>query len=339
MSSTSVSADTLHALRNALEPPAERITDDGESGFTWWPHAHAQRIAASGARDDGSCLVSAETVLLSGVAGRAPELAALASRNARDPGLSALRWDSERGEVSLRAAVVARPGDGGGCARRLAHAAVLQLGEALRVADSLAVEFPSASLVSGRDPAGCEWTAVETVESWRAYAAQAPAAAVELSAAMQRLPRLEPAPWVGVVAALHGLDAEIACRAFEAGAAPGEGLALFRMSDRQPHPRLGAGFVAVLVLPSSAEPVAERASATAALLNEAESREWTGADQLGGWCVHPAAGLAHAMFLPAVAVEEDTLEALAWQAGTRARWATTFLDRVATMRARGDTAG
>ena len=333
MSEPSAGAVALEALRSALEPPAGRLAEDGEAGFTWWPHAHAQRVAASAPRADGACVVSAETLLLSGVTGRAPELAALASRNARDPGLSALRWDSERGEVSLRASVVARPGDGGAPARRLAHAALLQLGEALRVADDLALEFPAASLATGRDATGREWPPVEVVDSWRVYASEAASATASLSAAMQRLPRLAPAPWVRAVAAPHGLDAEIACRAPQAGAAPGEGLALYRMSDRQPHPRLGPGFVAVLVLPPAAEPVAARAPATAALLNEAESREWTGADQLGGWCVHPAAGLAHALFLPAVAAEDDTLEVLAWQAGTRARWASAFLDRVAAMRA------
>ena len=278
-------------------------------------------------------MVSAEIKLLEGVAGRAPELAAIAARNARDPGLSALRWDSERGEVSLRAAVVTRPGDGGAPERRLAHAALLQLGEALRVADGLALEFPGASLVTGREREGTEWSAVESVESWRAYAEAAPGAMAEVTAGLQRLTRLAPAPWVRTVPAAHGLDAELACRAPRPGAAPGEESALLRVSDRQPHPRLGAGVMAVLVLPPSAEPVAERAAATAALLNEAESREWTGTDQLGGWCVHPAAGLAHALFLPALAVEEDTLAALAWQAGTRARWAMAFLDRVSPLRA------
>ena len=334
-----LAADALGVVRLALDPPSERIAEADDAGFTWWPHAHPQRIAASATRTDGACRVSAETVLLSGVSGRGPELAALAARNAREAGLSALRWDSERGEVSLRAAVVAHPGDGGGAARRLAHAALLQLGEALRAAESLSLEFPGATLVTGRDVAGREWTAVDAAESWRAYAAEAPGASAAMTAAMQRLARLSPAPWVRATPAAHGLDAEIACRAAQPEAAPGEGLALLRLSDRQPHPRLGAGFVSVLVLPPAAEPLAERAAATAALLNEGESREWTGADQLGGWCVHPAAGLAHALFLPAVAVEEDTLERLAWQAGIRARWASQFLDRVAAMRGSGSAQG
>jgi len=330
-----VATDVLNVVRRALDPPPARIASESASGFAWWPHSHAQRIAAAEPRADGACVVSAETVLLSGVTGRAPELATLAMRNARDAGLSALRWDSERGEVSLRAAVVVHPGDGGGGARRLAHAALLQVGEALRAAESLALEFPGASLVTGRDASGEEWPAVDAVESWRAYAAAGPEAAAAVADAMKRLFQLSPAPWVRATPAAHGLDAEIACRTSQEVSAPGEGMALLRLSDRQPHPHLGPGFVAVLVLPPSSEPVAERAPATAALLNEGESREWTGTDQLGGWCVHPAAGLAHALFLPAVAVEEDTLERLAWQAGTRARWASGFLDRVAAMRDSG----
>ena len=111
--------------------------------------------------------------------------------------------------------------------------------------------------------------------------------------------------------------------------------ALLRVSASQPHPRLGAGLVFVLVPPAETEPVAERAHATAALLNEGEVREWTGADALGGWCVHPAAGLAHVLFMPALAVEQDTAPALAWQAGMRARWATAFVARVAALRPPG----
>jgi hypothetical protein len=110
------------------------------------------------------------------------------------------------------------------------------------------------------------------------------------------------------------------------------------VSATQPHPRLGAGLVLVLVPPPALEPVAERAAATASLLNEAEAREWTAVDQLGGWCVHPAAGLAHVLFMPALAVEDDTAEVLAWQAGVRTRWATAFVKRVAALRAPGSDA-
>ncbi len=323
----SAGEQVVHELRRVLEPPGDRVAEQDESGFTWWPHAHAQRIAAEESRTDGACVVSAETLLLEGVTGRAAELGALARRNARDAGLSALRWDSERGTISLRAAVIARPDDGGAAARRLAHAAVLQLGEALRVADALAVEFPGATLVASPDV-----PAVETVESWRTYAGVAPSESETLADAVQRLLKLTPAPWARATAAAHGLDAELACRTTGGAGAPGEGMALLRLSARQPHPRLGPGLVAVLVPPPDAEPVAERAPATAALLNEGESREWTGADQLGGWCVHPAAGLAHAVFVPALAIESDSLERMAWQAGARARWAMTFLERVAALR-------
>jgi hypothetical protein len=156
-----------------------------------------------------------------------------------------------------------------------------------------------------------------------------------LAAAVTLLATLSPAPWVRVSRAAHGLDAEIACAPDPARGGPGQGMALLRVSASQPHPRLGAGLVLVLVPPHGTEPVAERAQATASLLNEAEAREWTGVDQLGGWCVHPAAGLAHVLFLPALAVEDDTAGELAWQAGLRARWATAFVARVGALREPG----
>jgi hypothetical protein len=90
-----------------------------------------------------------------------------------------------------------------------------------------------------------------------------------------------------------------------------------------------------LVPPPAIEPQADRAAATAALLNEGEAREWTDCDALGGWCVHPAAGLAHVSFIPALALAPGVAERLAWQAGTRARWVTAFLADVAAARARG----
>jgi len=318
----------LLTLRMALEPPADRLREDEDGrGFEWSPHAHAQRARAGEPRADGACVVTVETRLLSGVTGRAPELAALAWRNARDPGLSALRWDSTSGEVTLRAAAVVRPGDGGAPARRLAHAALLQLGEALRAAEGFGVEFPGATPIVSRDAAGAEWTAVEQASAWQAYADEAAGAAEACAATVAALPGLSPAPWRAATAAPHGLDAEIPCTTTGAGPA-----ALLRMSARQPHPRLGAGLVVVLALPPEAEPELDRAPATAMLLNEGEAREWTGADALGGWCVHPAAGLAHALYMPAVAVEDDTAAVLAWQAGLRARWAMGFLERVARLR-------
>ncbi|MEQ1833683.1 MAG: hypothetical protein ABL977_11565, partial [Candidatus Eisenbacteria bacterium] len=263
------------------------------------------------------------------------EFAKLAWRNARDPGMSSLRWDSQSGEVSMRCAVIARPNDAGAPARRLCHAGLLQVGEALRSADALAVEMPGATLATPPAPiAGLP--VVEQAETWQAYANEAPGLAEGLAEQVSRLANVSPAPWVRVTRAAHGLDAEIACAPPHQLTAPGQGMALLRISASQAHPQLGAGLVCVLVPPSETEPVPERAYATSALLNEAEAREWTGVDALGGWCVHPAAGLSHVAFFPALAVEEDTAEVLAWQAGMRARWATQFVTRVAAMRPAGD---
>jgi hypothetical protein len=297
------------------------------------------RVSATPARADGAAVVAAESALLGGVSGRGPEFAVLAARNAREPGLSALRWDAETGEVSLRAAVIARPGEPGAAARRLAHAALLQVGEALLAADALAVAFPGARVLAPDPPAvgappRADLAVVEQVEAWRAYAAEGTALADSVAAGVARLAAATPAPWARMTRAAHGLDAEIACGPSHAGGGPGQGMALLRVSATQPHPRLGPGLVLVLVLPAGTEPVAERAAATASLLNEAEVREWTGVDQLGGWCVHPAVGLSHVTYMPALAVEDDTAQVLAWQAGMRARWATAFVARVGALRGR-----
>jgi hypothetical protein len=127
------------------------------------------------------------------------------------------------------------------------------------------------------------------------------------------------------------LDAEIACPA-PPGVPGGESVALLRVSADQPHPRLGPGVVLVMVPPASAEPVAERAPATVALLQEAEAREWAGVDAVGGWCLHAVAGLSHVVFVPALAIEEDTVEDLAEQAVLRARWTMAFLADVQARR-------
>jgi hypothetical protein len=325
----------LAAVRDVLQPEPAR-TAERPRGFAWWPHEHALRVWAEPARPDGAAVVVVETALLGGVSGRGPEFARLAERNAREPGLSALRWDSQSGEVSLRAAVIARPGDAGAAARRLSHAALLQVGDALLAVDVLLPALPAASPLTPPPPvAGLG--VVEQAEAWRAYAAGGVERAAALAAAIARLSAVSPAPWARVTRAAHGLDAEIACASEPGRGGPGEGMALLRVSASQPHPRLGAGLVLVLVPPPGTEPVAERAHATASLLNEAEAREWTGVDQLGGWCVHPAAGLAHVLFLPALAVEDDTAETLAWQASLRARWATAFVARVGALRAPGGT--
>ncbi len=323
----------LQAVSTVLEvlaPETERV-QDSPRGFRWWPHAHAMHVWAAPARPDGSVVVAAETVLFTGVAAGGAEFAKLAWRNAREPGLSSLRWDSQSGEISLRAAVIARPNDAGSPARRLCHAALLQVGEALRASDALAVELPAATLALP-PPALAGLPVVEQSETWQAYANEAPGLAASVAERVSALAGVSPAPWLRVTRAAHGLDAEIACVPAHQQAAPGQGMALLRISATQAHPQLGAGLVLVLVPPPGTEPVAERAYATAALLNEAEAREWTGVDQLGGWCVHPAAGLSHVAFMPALAVEEDTAEVLAWQAGMRARWATAFVAKVTAMR-------
>ena len=289
---------------------------------------------ASPPRADGLAAVVAETTILAGVRGRAAELARLAVWNAREPGLSALCWRSQPGEVALRAAVLVGPGDSGSPARLLAHAALLQAGESLRAADVLAIDMPDARLVASAPPAGVAVPAgaavpVEQTEAWRAYAGGSRARVAALAAQVSGLVALAPAPWVRATRAAHGIDAEIACGD---ATRPGEGTALLRVSATQPHPRLGAGLMLALVPPRALEPLADRVHATAALLNEAECNEWTGIDQLGGWCVHPAAGLSHVTFVPALAAEDDTATRLAWQAAVRSRWALDFIGRVAALR-------
>ena len=324
----------LAAVREVLEPEPARTAEEPR-GFRSWPHAHAMRVWAEPARADGTAVVAAETALLAGVPGRGPAFALFAERNARVPGLSSLRWDSLTSEVSLRAAVIARPGDSSAAARRLSHAALLQIGEALLAADALAIALPGANLLLPPPPiAGLPVLA--QAEAWRAYAAEAAALASSVAVSVARLASVSPAPWLRVTRAAHGLDAEIACAPTAGSGGTGSSVvALLRVSASQPHPRLGAGLVLVLVPPPQLEPVAERAQATASLLNEAEAREWTGVDQLGGWCAHPSAGLSHVVFVPALAVEDDTAEVLAWQAGARARWATAFVARVTALRESG----
>lgn len=333
MSTDDAGLQAVATVRDVLAPEPERV-QDAARGFRWWPHAHAMRVWAEPARPDGSCVVAAETVLFTDVTARGAEFAKLASWNAREPGLSSLRWDSQTGEVSMRCGIIARPGDAGAPARRLCHGALLQVGESLRAADALAIELPAAALATPPPPlAGL--AVVEQAETWQAYAHEAPGLAASLARQVATLAGVSPAPWLHVTRAAHGLDAEIACAPEHPPSASGQGMALLRISAFQAHPRLGAGLVVVLVPPPETEPVPERAYATAALLNEAESREWTGVDQLGGWCVHPSAGLSHVTFVPALAVEEDTAEVLAWQAGMRARWAVAFAGKVAALRTGG----
>ena len=331
MSAEDPGLNLLTMLRTILELDPERVRE-AERGFLWWPSAYPMRFTARPLRDEGNTVVSAETRLLGGVAGTGAEFARIAMRNARDPGLSSLRYDAESKELSLHTSVIVWPGDTMLVARRLAHAAILQAGDALRAADGLAVEFPGSHLLIPDDPLA-RLEPIPQVEVWQDYVAAGPERAEGVAEQVAALAALRPAPWANVSRAPHGLDAEIACAPPHLQSAPGQGKALLRISATQSHPRMGAGLVVVLVLPPECEPDLDRAPATAALLNEAEAREWTGADAQGAWCVHPMAGLSHAAFVPALAVEEDTAERLAWQAGIRARWAVQFLERVAAMRA------
>ena len=328
MTAVHAGRDAVALVRAALDPAVERALEDA-AGFTWRPNAFAQRVRTVATGDDGACIVEASVALLHQVAGRAAELAVLATWNAREPGLSSLRWDSTSGEVSLRAAVIARPRDGAVAARRLAHAALLQLGEAPRAADALALAFPAATLADAQ-LAEAE-APVPQVEAWRAYASDGASASARLVESVARLSSLANAPWVRATRAAHGVDAEIVCPTPE-GAAGAPAVALLRVSATQPHPRLGPGVVIVMVPPAGAEPLPERAPATVALLQEAEAREWTGVDAVGGWCVHPAAGLSHVVFVPALAIEDDTVLDLAAQAVIRARWTMAFLADVQTRR-------
>lgn len=341
MSARDAGLDAVEAVRAALGPEPGRVVLEAR-GFRWWPHAHAIDVWADPPRADGAARVAAETPILtqgSGPArGSGAEFAALARRNAREPGLSSLRWNGERGEVSLRASVIARPGDGGVAARALAHAALLQVGEALLAADALAVELPAARLLTSTPPDGREPAVTEHAEAWRAYAQGAAPRARDVDEAVARLAAVRPAPWLRVTHAAHGLDAELAAPGAHAADAHAA-RALLRVSARQPHPRLGAGLVVALVPPPGLEPDPARAAATAALLNEGEAREWTAVDALGGWCLHPSAGLAHVSFVPALALESGTAERLAWQAGARARWATAFLGHVSGLRDAGGGSG
>jgi hypothetical protein len=330
MSGEDVGLALLGQLRAMLELDPERVTED-DRGFLWWPHAHPMRFHARPLRDDGSTVVSAETRLLGEVAGTGAEFGRIAMRNARDPGLSELRFDAEKRELSLYTSVIAWPGDPMPMARRLAHAAILQAGDALRALDGLAVEFPGSRILTFDSPLA-SLEPIPQVEVWQDYVAAGPDRAEGVAEQVAALAGMRPAPWANVSRAPHGIDAEIACAPPHLMDAPGRGKALLRISATQSHPRMGPGLVVVLVLPPEAEPDPNRAHATAALLNEAESREWTGVDAQCAWCVHPMAGLSHAAFVPALAVEDDTAERLAWQASLRARWAVQFLERVAAMR-------
>ena len=322
-------AQVVEHLRAAFEP-GRPWCEDEPAGFSWWPHVVRQRVQAEPARADDAVRGHAETGLVRGVQGTGERFALLARQAAADPGLSTLRWNGETGEVSLRAAVIARPMDWAGAARRLAHAALLQVGDAARLAPALARGL-GGEVASPREGAGTRGEPDALVEAWRPYAERGAKESPLLGEPMTRALAMDPKPWRNVTGSSRGLDAELPC------AAPGEtpgvpAVGLLRLVASQPHPRLGSGLLAVLQPPVDTEPDPQRVFATAALLNEGESREWVDADQLGGWCVHPSQGLVYASFVPALACDDGVLERQAWQMAQRARWARAFLRSTARAR-------
>jgi hypothetical protein len=266
------------------------------------------------------------------VAGTGAVFATLSEWNARHPGLSALRWDGADGSVSLAAVAEARAG-AAEAGRRLASAALLQLGDAARDAEALAAALGGTRAISA-PPGGPPRAGTDPLcEAWRRFA-ETPADAAPLREALEQAAAMTPPPWLRVRVDADGLHAELACPdpGGAAANAPGEGAATLHLVATQAHPSLGPGLLAVLRPPMAIEPVAERRVATAALLNEGEAREATGFDAFGAWCVHPTAGLAHVAFHPALLFEASLPAHLAWEAGLRGRWARVFLALVARLR-------
>ena len=321
-------------LRALFEPgPAWRR--DTLRGFVWRIGGIEQHVSAEPLRRAAGldiARVSAECEIVHGVAGGGAQLGAIARWNAREAGLSSLRWNAESGVLSLRCAALAHDGDLAAASTRLAHAALLQLGRAADAQAQLAAELaaPPAPLTLAENPDG------SLLEAWRTYAAagQQPGA-WDGAAALQAAAAMQPPPWLRVRADGAGLHAELPAaleQGAQPGSAPGAGVALLRLIAAQPHPRLGAGLLAVLEPAADAEPVRERVAATAALLNEGEAREWVGVDQMGGWCVHPDRGLVFVLFVPALACEGGIAQHVAWQMAGRANWSRRFLAQVAQMR-------
>lgn len=315
------------------------VSNDEPAGFQWWPWRLPQRVWAERSRGGTHVRVHAESRLLRGDPGTGVTFAALAEAIARDPGLSGPRWNGDTGDVTLHAAVTL-PTDPdrlgfGRAAALLAHAAVLQLGDAERWADALAGALAATradATPPGRPPRAEPDALLEAADVYALRGAKPTPWSAEV---LQSFATLSEAPWSRVNAAAGRFDAELP----DASApTPAEGTALLRMSGVERHPRLGAGLLVMMQPPASVEPVPERRAATAALLGEAEAREWLpaegpwSADALGGWCVHPQHGLAHVAFFPALADRPDLLESIARGAALRARWVRGFLAKVAAMR-------
>lgn len=325
-------------LRAALEPEPQWSTELPR-GFAWWPGAAPQQVRAEEPRMQGGASfvrVHAELALALRVEGTGAVFAALARWNAARHGLSAARWNAETGLVSLHSSVTADAAGALEAAQRLSHAAVLQISESLAadaLREALGGEPPAAS------PPGstARTTHSALASAWVTYADAGACENVFDDAMLARVMAAVPAPWTRMQPAPGGFHAELPAATHGEPApasTPGAGTALLRVQTAQPHPRFGAGLLVLLAAPAEAEPVRERMAATAALLNEAEAREWTGLDQWGAWCVHPEAGLVHATFVPALAAQDGLLERLLWQSAARARWMRGFLARVQGMRSR-----
>lgn len=334
--------ETVERLRGTLQPSGEWCAD-GPRGFTWWPEAFSQRVHALGPETDAAGTlwrVRVELPLVRGVEGGAAHFALLARWNALRPGLSALRWNGDDRTVSLHAGALVRAGGAARAAGVLATAALLQLADAARDRATLARELGGVAADSAPPGRAGRGAADPLLEGWRRVAEAGAAAGAPAAARLEALAATDPPPWTLAHVDASGLHAELPCALpgeSPAGSAPGAGVALFHLLASQPHPAWGPGVVAALSLPPEAEPVPERAVATAALLNEAEARESVPCDALGAWCVHPQAGLSFVAFWPALLEEPGLLEGLAWEAGRRARWARAFLAKAHALRA--DAAG
>jgi hypothetical protein len=337
--------ELVEHVRAVLGVDAVFATDE-PAGFRWWPWRLPQRVWAERHAEGARVRAIVETLVARGVPGTGDTYAALSDAFVRDPGLSAPRWNAETGELTLRASVtLAGEPDRlnyGRAAAMLAHAALLQLGDAERLA-SLAATLgaePARGAPPGRPPRS-EPDAL--LEAGDAYAMRGAGASPWTREVFESFATLASPPWSRALVAGGVFDAEF--RAL-AGGSPAEAAAstsLLRMTGAERHPRLGAGLLVMLLPPPAAEPEATRRHATAALLNEAEAREWLpaeppwAADALGAWCVHPQHGLAHVLFLPRLADRPDLLEAVVRGAALRARWVPEFLARVAARRTAGGT--
>jgi len=329
--------EVVARLRETLEPGGEWSVP-GPRGFTWWPAVFSQRVLADGAATVAGLpawRVHVELPLLRGVEGGATRFAVLARWNAVRPGLSALRWNGDDRTVSLRASAIVREGGAPRAASVLATAALLQLADAERDRAALGGELggvPADTAPPGGTPRA---TADPLLEGWRRVAASGAESAPFDRGRLGALAAADPPPWKLVHVDEAGLHAELPCALpgeAPAGSGPGAGVALFHLLVAEPHPVYGPGLVVALSLPREAEPVPERAVSTSVMLNEAEAREAPPFDALGGWCVHPHAGLSYVGFWPALLDEPGLPASLAWEAGRRARWARAFLARAHALR-------